>query len=562
MKLHTKLTVSLVVVLMAVMGGALAFQYGAMDRLIAEFASSNVQLLKEREERAAENIFSSIERAVAGSLERGEMEKFSRILQQQRNVRGLMEFSLHDRQGVVTHSSNDQFLKKTLPKHIQDRLGRQTDMELTWTDDAVSIFKPLLVNNDCVRCHVGWQPGEIGGVLHFRFSKQTLARAEAQAADIVSTIHAFMMKYVVATLSVVVLVLVIGIHLLVTRYVSKPLTRINVRLHDIAEGGGDLTARIDVTGRDEIGRLAISFNTFIEKLQEMIGRIGKNAVVLHDSSSRLFELSDQISREANQMSSRSRSAAAEISRMNDGMTSAASIMARSSSNVGDMSSSTEQMNSHIDAIVQSTENAHRVSEEAVEKTKNATIMMEELDTAAKDIVSVTQTITDISEQTNLLALNATIEAARAGEAGKGFAVVANEIKELAKQTAESTRSIHDKNLRIQQSSNRTMQEIEAVSQTIANVNEIVSSIASSIQEQSLLTQQIANNISQATEGILDATTNVTESAQENEKIVEKISSVNVAAEQVAKNNQSINQNADEMVSLAKQLKDMVGRFTV
>jgi methyl-accepting chemotaxis protein len=82
-----------------------------------------------------------------------------------------------------------------------------------------------------------------------------------------------------------------------------------------------------------------------------------------------------------------------------------------------------------------------------------------LGSSAKSIGNVVETITEISEQVNLLALNATIEAARAGEAGKGFAVVANEIKELAKQTAEATQDIRLKIETIQGSTEGTVTEI-------------------------------------------------------------------------------------------------------
>lgn len=94
-------------------------------------------------------------------------------------------------------------------------------------------------------------------------------------------------------------------------------------------------------------------------------------------------------------------------------------------------------------------------------------------------------ITEISEQTNLLALNATIEAARAGEAGKGFAVVANEIKELARQTADATSEIKEQIEGIQGSTSGTVSEIDEILKVINDVNEIVSNIATAVEEQSL-----------------------------------------------------------------------------
>jgi methyl-accepting chemotaxis protein len=560
MKLYTKLILSLACGFLAVMAIAQGLQYTAVTRRIADFAESNLQLFKAREELSAKNIFQSIEQAVAGSLERGEMEKFTRILEQQRSVDGLLEFSLLDREGIVTHSSDSRFLKHTLPVQVKTALLSEMKQDLQWTEDAVAIYKPLVSNNDCVRCHTTWRPGEVGGILHFRFSKAALTKARSDAADILASMKSTTLKNALITLVVVVLVLIAAIHFLVSRFVSKPLGRITTRFQDIAEGEGDLTARINLVGHDEIGTLAVSFNTFIEKLQVMVRHIQKDAQVLHNSSNSLTQLSSNMSEEAGHMSAQSSAAAATISHMNGNMTSAAATMESSSSNVGSVATATEHMNANIDAIVNSTTEAHQISKNAVNQTRNAKSMMEELGQAAREIGTVTETITDISEQTNLLALNATIEAARAGEAGKGFVVVANEIKELARQTAESTKEIKERNDGIQSSAQRTMKEIESVAAIIDSVNELVSSIAASIEEQSSVTHKITRNINKASEGIVNASDNVKQSSEMSATVVDEISSVHHAVENMANSNQRVKQSADESAALAKQLKDMVDRF--
>lgn len=113
-----------------------------------------------------------------------------------------------------------------------------------------------------------------------------------------------------------------------------------------------------------------------------------------------------------------------------------------------------------------------VSEDAVDKSKKTGVKMNELGDAAQAIGKVTETINDISEQANLLALNATIEAARAGEAGKGLAVVANEIKALAKQTAEATLDIKTKIESVQHTSSETI-----ITENITQVNTKVHDVA-------------------------------------------------------------------------------------
>jgi hypothetical protein len=120
-----------------------------------------------------------------------------------------------------------------------------------------------------------------------------------------------------------------------------------------------------------------------------------------------------------------------------------------------------------------------------------------------------KSITEISEQTNLLALNATIEAARAGEAGKGFAVVANEIKELARQTAAATLGDQEPaSTGIQGSTDATVGQIEAITDVIGEVNDIVTTIATAVEEQAVTSQEIANNVAQASQGIQEVNENV------------------------------------------------------
>jgi len=139
-------------------------------------------------------------------------------------------------------------------------------------------------------------------------------------------------------------------------------------------------------------------------------------------------------------------------------------------------------------------------------------MMQQLGQAAREIGKVTETITDISSQTNLLALNATIEAARAGAAGKGFAVVANEIKELARQTAEATEDIKGRSpgCRVRREERSRISRRSAG--LIKEVGSIVAGIAAAIEEQAAVTKDVAGNIAQASSGVKEANERVSQTA--------------------------------------------------
>ena len=117
-----------------------------------------------------------------------------------------------------------------------------------------------------------------------------------------------------------------------------------------------------------------------------------------------------------------------------------------------------------------------------------------LDEHARNIGDFVEIIDAISKQTNLLALNATIEAASAGEAGKGFAVVANEVKDLAKQTAQAVQQIGNRVGEIQQSTNATIDAISEISRVMEEVDSINTGIVATIEEQATTVQEIHRNL--------------------------------------------------------------------
>jgi methyl-accepting chemotaxis protein len=175
---------------------------------------------------------------------------------------------------------------------------------------------------------------------------------------------------------------------------------------------------------------------------------------------------------------------------------------------------------------------------------------------------VTETITNISAQTNLLALNATIEAARAGAAGKGFAVVANEIKELARQTAEATEDIKSRILGIQSSTGSAISDIGNITTVIRDVGGIVASIAAAIEEQATVTKDVAGNIAQASIGVRDADTQITQTAEVSRNIARDISEVNAAITGIREGGEQVQASADDLSTLAEKLGAQVAQFRI
>ena len=344
--------------------------------------------------------------------------------------------------------------------------------------------------------------------------------------------------------------------------IVKPINSAVLGLKDIAQGEGDLTMRLKVTSKDEVGEMAQWFNTFIEKLQGIIQQIAKNSESVGSSSEQLSIIAGDLLAGAEDTSQRSNNVATSAEEMSANLHNVAAAMEESTTNTTMVATAAEEMSSTINEIAQNAERARSVSTEAVKQANNASEKMRQLGDAASKIGKVTETITEISEQTNLLALNATIEAARAGEAGKGFAVVANEIKELAKQTAGATLDIKNLIEDVQNTSRSTEEGIDQISKVITGVNDIVSTIATAVEEQTAATQEIANNIAQASQGIQEVNENVNQSSAVATGISQDIAEVSSAANNISTRSNDVRQSAHDLLARSQELNQIVGSFKV
>lgn len=365
-----------------------------------------------------------------------------------------------------------------------------------------------------------------------------------------------------ALLALICLFVIIPIAFLFSRSLTNPIASVVEGLKDIAKGEGDLTNRLEVRGRDEVGELANWFNIFIKNLQETIKVIVDNSARLDQALADLSELSGRLAQTAEESKKQSDSVSVAAEEMSSSMDSVANTMKLTYSNVEAVDTSSEEMTSTINEIARNSEQASGTTKQAVTQTKSTTDQVNDLGKATEEISQITEAIKDISDQTNLLALNATIEAARAGEAGKGFTVVANEIKELARQTTDATGRIKDKIEKIQHTTQMTISRISEVSGVIHNVDEIVLGIAGAIEEQSLTTKEISNHITQATQGILTVNNNISESSIASGKIAEEIAGVHMGASEMSNACSQMNSSVNDLSRLFAELRKTVERFRV
>lgn len=364
-------------------------------------------------------------------------------------------------------------------------------------------------------------------------------------------------------LAIVVVVLLIGAIIFIMNLVAiRPLRTLTAMVTDLVQGEGDLTKRLNLTSRDELGTLAEIFNRFIERMQNLLQEISGNAQTLNLASGEMSSVADEMSTGSAEMSEKARETAQGAEQLSSQMNSVAAASEEAATNVSMVAAAAEEMTVTVNEIAKNSEKARVVTGEAVEKAKNASGQVDELGSAAQEISKVTEVITEISEQTNLLALNATIEAARAGEAGRGFAVVANEIKELAKQTANATQDIKTRIQGIQRSTDTTVTEIEQITEVIHAVNELVATIATAVEEQAVTTQEISNNVAQASLGIGEVNERVADNSTVSTDIASSISLIDFAANDMNSSSGRVNDSATNLLQLAQQLNSMVEKFKI
>ncbi|MCU1372949.1 MAG: methyl-accepting chemotaxis sensory transducer [Actinomycetia bacterium] len=329
-----------------------------------------------------------------------------------------------------------------------------------------------------------------------------------------------------------VLLVATALGLFLARLIAAPLRRTVDVLHRAADG--DLTARLRLDTKDEVGQAGAALDRMLERTVTVLRAIGDNATSLASSSEELSAVSQQLGASAEETSAQS--------------TTAASAAEEVSANVGTVAAGAEEMGASINEIAGSATEASRVAGEAVAAARVTTATVDKLSESSVEIGEVIKVITSIAEQTNLLALNATIEAARAGEAGKGFAVVANEVKELAKQTAQATGDIAGKVTAIQTDARAAADAIGEITEVINRINEIQATIASAVEEQSATTNEIGRSVAEAATGANEIARNIVGVAQ--------------ATQDTSNGAANTLEAAGDLARMAEELRRLVSQFVL
>ena len=264
----------------------------------------------------------------------------------------------------------------------------------------------------------------------------------------------------------------------------------------------------------------VEYATDITEKRRIENEIGGVARSLTEASSELAENNDSVGSTAATTAEQASSASAASEEV--------------SANIKTVSDAVNELNDSIREIAGNASEASDVATAAVDAAAQTNNMVGKLGESSAEIGKVIKVITSIAQQTNLLALNATIEAARAGEAGKGFAVVANEVKELAKETANATEEIGQKIQAIQVDTSSAVEAIRDISDIINRINEIQTTIAGAVEEQSATTNEIGRSLGEAAKGSSDIANSVSTVAQAAQSTTESVSEAQQSASGLGK----------------------------
>jgi methyl-accepting chemotaxis protein len=375
-------------------------------------------------------------------------------------------------------------------------------------------------------------------------------------------------------IAIVAILLSSVVSFMVAGTIVKPIITVISMLKDISEGEGDLTKRITIQSKDEIGDMAHYFNLTIDKIKVLI-------MIIKDQSKSLLNIGTELSANMNETAAAMNQITANIQNINGQVVNQSGSVSTTGSTMKEITENIEELNGHIEnqtsnisqsssaieemianigsvtkTLIQNVENVkHLASASELGHTSLAEVSsdIQGIAKESEGLLEITAVMENIASQTNLLSMNAAIEAAHAGESGKGFAVVADEIRKLAESSGEQSKTIAGVLKKIKSSIEKIMKSTDAVLERFEVIDsgvKLVSrqeeNIRSAMEEQQTGGQQVLDVIARLNDITQQVRNSSTQMRTGSKKIIGESENLGSLTAEVSNGVNEISKGADQV----------------
>lgn len=401
-------------------------------------------------------------------------------------------------------------------------------------------------------------------------------------SQIYASHDALISKLIIFNVGICIVLLLVTI--VITSSILRPLVKVRDSIRDIASGSADLTSRIKVSTKNEIGAVVEGFNAFTEKLQSIVKKIKESEDSLNESGNELNDYSinaktsikeivSSISSMNNCISDQTEGVlqtVVSVNEITEGLQNFEALIESQSAGVAQASSAVEEMIGNINSVNASVEKMaaqfqelEQMAIDGAQKQNDVNGKINLIESESQMLQEANSAIASIAEQTNLLAMNAAIEAAHAGEAGKGFSVVADEIRKLSETSSEQSNTIGKQLKNIKDSIESVVSASESSSKAFTSVVEgikstdnIVQQIHSAMLEQAEGSKQINDALRDMNSSTTDVRSASKNMANSNQSVLSQVQKLENSTETMKSNMDNMKEGAEKIGNMGEALSQI------